>query len=101
MALNVDSLQCRNRSGVGGNADPPRTARKRSSSRSVAAEESPRRIEDMIARPVRFQQMMQREAVVACFVARDHLDLGDWPAQFPGNLMSQEAETDPWMPLRR
>jgi hypothetical protein len=46
-----------------------------------------RRIEDMIAHPMRFQQMVQPEAVVAHLVARDHLDLNDWPAQLSGNLV--------------
>jgi hypothetical protein len=45
-----------------------------------------RRIEDMIAHPMRFQHMVQPEAIVAGLVARDHLDLVDRPAEFTGNL---------------
>jgi hypothetical protein len=40
----------------------------------------------MIAHPMRFQQMVQPETVVAGLVAREHLDLDDWPAQILGNL---------------
>jgi hypothetical protein len=46
-----------------------------------------RRIEDVIAHPMRVQKIVQPEAVVGRIVARGHRDLDDWPAQFPGELM--------------